>query len=72
MLGHRCPIVVKGLNKKNKNDVTFIKQEPLNPRERLKKLEKFNDKFNFVKEVANPKPKLLVKTEKNTDKIKKI
>ena len=61
------------LNKKIINDdVTFIKQVPLHPTERLKRLEKINGKVHFVKEVANAKPKILVKTKTNTDKMKNI
>ena len=61
------------LNKKSKNDdVTFIRQVLLHPRERIKKLEKINEKVHFVKEVAYAKPKIIVKTKKNTNKMKNI
>ena len=61
------------INKKNKNAaVTFIKQVPLHPRERMKRLEKISEKVHFIKEVANAKPKILVKTQKNTNTMKNI
>ena len=60
------------LNKKSKDDnVTFIQQVPLHPTERLKRLEKINNKVNFVNEVANTKAKATFKVKKNTDKMKK-
>ena len=58
--------------KKSKNDVTSIKQVPLHPWERMKRLEKTNQKVQFVKGVADVKPKTIVETKKKTDKIIKI
>ena len=49
-----------------------MKQVPLHPREKMKRLEKINDKVTIVKEVASAKPKILVKTKTNTDKMKNI
>ena len=45
---------------------------PLHPRERMKRLEKIIDKVTIVKEVASAKPKMLVKTKTNTDKMKSV
>ena len=59
------------MNKKSKND-DVSKQVPLHPREQMKRLEKINEKVYFVKKVANTKPKILVKTKENTDKMKNI
>ena len=59
-----------GLNKKSKDDVTFIKQVPLHPQERLKRLSKLDDKVHVVKEVLDAKPKPLTKTKKTVDKMK--
>ena len=61
------------MNKKSKNDhVTFIKQVPLHPRERMKRLEKINEKVHFVKEVAVPNLKYSLKLKNNNDKMKNI
>ena len=38
----------------------------------MKRLEKINDKVTIVKEVASAKPKILVKTKTNTDKMENI
>ena len=38
----------------------------------MKRLEKINEKVTIVKEVASAKPKILVKTKTNTDKMKNI
>ena len=38
----------------------------------MKRLEKISGKVHFVKEVTSAKPKILVKTKKNTDKMKNI
>ena len=61
------------LNKRSKNDdVTSIKHVPLHPQKRMKRLEKIDEKVHFVKEVASAKPKILVKTKENTNKMKNI
>ena len=46
------------------SDVTFIKQVPLHPREKLKRLSKVDDKLYFVREVASVKPKHTSKTKR--------
>ena len=62
-----------GLNKKSKDNVIFIKQVPLHPREWLKRLSNLDDKkVHFVKEVVRTKPKLITKTKKKIDKMKHI
>ena len=62
-----------GLNKKSKDNVIFIKQVPLHPREWLKRLSNLgDDKVHFVKEVVSAKPKLITKTKKKIDKMKHI
>ena len=58
-------------NQKSKgSDVTFIKQVPLHPRERLKRLPKVDEKLHFVREVASVKPKHTSKTKRKIEKMK--
>ena len=58
---------------KCQDNVIFIKQVPLHPREWLKRLSNLgDDKVHFVKEVVSAKPKLITKTKKKIDKMKHI
>ena len=61
------------LAQKNKNeDVTFIKPVPLHPQERKKKLEKFNEKVHFVREISGVRLKKITKTKRKIDKMKEM
>ena len=53
-----------GLEKSKDDDVTFIKQVPLRPREMKKRLKKLNQKVNIISEIASAKPKP-IKAKKN-------
>ena len=59
------------LTKKSKgSDLTFMKQMPLHPRERLQRLSKVDDKLHSVREVASVKPKHTLKTKRKIEKMK--
>ena len=59
------------LTKKSKgSDVTFMKQMPLHPREKLQRLSKVDDKLHSVREVASVKPKHTLKTKRKIEKMK--
>ena len=51
--------------------MTFIKQVPLHPRERKKRLEKLDEKVHIIKEVASAKSKP-IKAKRKIDKMKNI
>ena len=59
------------LKKSKDDDVTFIEQVPLRPRERKKRLKKLNQKVNIISEIASAKPKP-IKAKRKIDKMKYI
>ena len=52
------------------SDVTFIKQVPLHPQGRLKRLSKVDERLQFVREVASVKLKHTSKTKRKIEKMK--
>ena len=59
-----------GLKKsKDDDDVTFIEQVSLRPRERKKRLKKLNQKVNIISEIASAKAKP-IKAKRKIDKMK--